>query len=53
VTLAAMLGHAKINMVMRYARPTQDHQSSAMDGLEQYNALEQIRAVARVQASPQ
>lgn len=44
VTLAAMLGHSKINMVMRYAHPTQDHQTSAMAMLERYNALEQIRA---------
>jgi integrase len=28
VTLASMLGHSKINMVMRYAHPTQEHQTS-------------------------
>jgi hypothetical protein len=25
-----MLGHSKINMVMRYAHPTQEHQRTAM-----------------------
>jgi len=30
VTLAAMLGHSKINMVLRYAHPTQEHQFAAM-----------------------
>jgi site-specific recombinase XerD len=34
VTLAAMLGHSKINMVLRYAHPTQEHQSKAMDKME-------------------
>jgi integrase len=47
VTLASMLGHAKINMVLRYAHPTQDHQMSAMERLEQYNALQQIQAFER------
>jgi hypothetical protein len=28
VTLAAMLGHSRIQMVLRYAHPTQEHQSS-------------------------
>jgi integrase len=36
VTLAAMLGHSKINMVLRYAHPTQEHQSKAMEKMEQY-----------------
>jgi integrase len=30
VTLAAMLGHSKIAMVLRYAHPTQEHQFAAM-----------------------
>jgi integrase len=37
VTLAAMLGHSRIQMVLRYAHPTQAHQSSAMSKLEKYN----------------
>lgn len=42
VTLAAMLGHSRIQMVLRYAHPTQHHQHEAMQKLEQYNALQQI-----------
>lgn len=38
VTLAAMLGHSQIQMVMRYAHPTQPHQSSAMKKLEKHNS---------------
>ena len=38
VTLAAMMGHSRIQMVMRYAHPTQIHQSSAMGRLEAFNA---------------
>jgi integrase len=33
VTLAAMLGHSRIQMVLRYAHPTQEHQSKAMERL--------------------
>jgi integrase len=29
VTLAAMLGHSRIQMVLRYAHPTQEHQTQA------------------------
>lgn len=49
VTLAAMLGHSKINMVLRYAHPTQEHQTKAMDKLEQFVAQKQIDAAARQQ----
>ena len=38
VTLAAMLGHSKLNMVMRYAHPTQHHRIAAMEKLAQHNA---------------
>jgi hypothetical protein len=34
VTLAAMLGHSKINMVVRYAHPTARHQAEDMQRLE-------------------
>jgi integrase len=47
VTLAAMLGHSRIQMVLRYAHPTQEHQSSAMERLEQYNAMQQIAEFER------
>ena len=42
VTLAAMLGHSRIQMVLRYAHPTQEHQAKAMKKLEDFNAHQQI-----------
>jgi integrase len=53
VTLAAMLGHSRIQMVLRYAHPTQDHQSKAMEHLEQYNAMQQIGEFERQEGRPQ
>ncbi len=47
VTLAAMLGHSKINMVMRYAHPTQEHQTKAMNRMEQYVAEQRIAFAER------
>jgi integrase len=44
VTLAAMLGHSRIQMVLRYAHPTQTHQTKAMEHLERFNAEQQIAA---------
>jgi integrase len=44
VTLAAMLGHSRIQMVLRHAHPTQAHQATAMEQLEQFNAAQQIAA---------
>lgn len=38
VTLAAMLGHSRIQMVMRYAHPTEEHQINAMKKMEAYRA---------------
>src|SRR6185312_14141275 len=38
VTLASMLGHSKLSMVMRYAHPTQAHRSAAMERLSAHNA---------------
>jgi len=35
-TLARILGHAKLNMILRYAHPTPEHQRLAMAKLEQY-----------------
>jgi integrase len=49
VTLAAMLGHSKINMVLRYAHPTQEHQTKAMEKMEQYVTQQQIEAAAKKQ----
>lgn len=42
VTLASMLGHSKIQMVLRYAHPTEQHQTEAMKRLETFNADRQI-----------
>lgn len=36
VTLAALLGHSRIQMVMRYAHPTEEHQFNAMKKMEVY-----------------
>lgn len=52
VTLAAMLGHSRIQMVLRYAHPTQHHQSEAMQHLEQYNAMQQISEFERHEGTP-
>jgi len=42
VTLAAMLGHSRIQMVLRYAHPTQQHQTQAMQRLERFVAEQRI-----------
>jgi integrase len=42
VTLAAMLGHSKINMVLRYAHPSQEHQTKAMEKMERFVSEQQI-----------
>lgn len=42
VTLAAMLGHSRIQMVLRYAHPTQVHQTNAMHKLAEHNAARQM-----------
>ena len=38
VTLAAMLGHSRIQMVLRYAHPTEEHQFQAMRKIEAFVA---------------
>ena len=48
VTLAAMLGHSKINMVLRYAHPTQEHQTTAMDKMERYVSEQKIAQAERI-----
>jgi len=37
VTLAALLGHSRIEMVMRYAHPVEEHKIDAMRKLESFN----------------
>lgn len=53
VTLAAMLGHSRIQMVLRYAHPTQDHQTQAMEQPERYNAVQQIAEFERQEGRAQ
>lgn len=36
VTLAALLGHSRVQMVMRYAHPTDEHQFNAIKKMEAY-----------------
>jgi len=43
----AMLGHSKINMVLRYAHPTQEHQTRAMDKMEKYVSEQKIANAER------
>lgn len=38
VTLAAILGHSKLNMVTRYAHPTEQHQAAAMQKIQAYGS---------------
>ncbi len=38
VTLAAMLGHSRIQMVLRYAHPTEEHQFAAMQKRQRFMA---------------
>ncbi|MGA7793189.1 MAG: site-specific integrase [Candidatus Acidiferrales bacterium] len=42
VTLAALLGHSKIQMVLRYAHPTQEHQARSVERMEQFVAARQM-----------
>lgn len=48
VTLAAMMGHSRIQMVMRYAHPTQRHQASAAEKLVAHNRAAAAREQARL-----
>jgi integrase len=52
VTLAAMLGHSRIQMVLRYAHPTEQHQAQAMKRLEQFNAEKQVAEFERKARQP-
>src|SRR6476659_3470299 len=46
-TLAALLGHSKLNMVMRYAHPQEKHQADAVKRLEVFNAAKEIAEVEK------
>ena len=41
-TLAALLGHSKLNMVLRYAHPQEEHKVDAVRKLEAFTAARQI-----------
>ena len=51
VTLAALLGHSKIQMVLRYAHPTQEHQARSVESMEQFVAARQIEALSPKQGA--
>ena len=46
-TLAALLGHSKLNMVLRYAHPQAKHQVEAVKRLEEFNAAKEIAEVEK------
>lgn len=50
VTLAAMMGHSRIQMVLRYAHPSQEHQFRAMDMIERHVGAQRA-ALAKENAS--
>jgi hypothetical protein len=41
-TLAAVLGHSKLNMVLRYAHPQEQHKADAMNKLALAHAAAEI-----------
>jgi hypothetical protein len=49
-TLAALLGHNKLTMVMRYAHPQEQHQADAVKQLELTNAAKEIAEVEKGRA---
>jgi integrase len=52
VTLAALLGHSKIQMVLRYAHPTQQHQTQAVERLERFVEARQMQALLPKREAP-
>ena len=46
-TLAALLGHSKLNMVMRYAHPQEQHQADAVRKLKAFNVAKEIAEVEK------
>ncbi|HYP28538.1 MAG TPA: site-specific integrase [Blastocatellia bacterium] len=51
VTLAAMLGHSRIQMVLRYAHPTEQHQAEAARRLEEFNTVMAISEIEKRQSA--
>lgn len=52
VTLASMLGHSRIQMVMRYAHPTQGHQTAAMGRLNDHVQARRAQEAANSEGEP-
>lgn len=55
VTLAAMLGHSRIQMVLRYAHPSEEHQAAAiqkMNAAPEEKAEKKEQKAATVPATP-
>src|SRR6476659_3069609 len=50
-TLASLLGHSKLNMVIRYVHPQERHQVEAVRRLEATNAAKEIAEFERNNAS--
>jgi integrase len=47
VTLAALLGHSKIQMVLRYAHPQDEHKALAIRKMEDFQAAKQMEEESR------
>ena len=45
VTLAALLGHSKVQMALRYAHQTPEHQARSVERLEQFVAARQMEVL--------
>ena len=51
VTLAALLGHSRVQMVMRYAHPVEEHKILAVKKLENFNGERVVNFEARLYES--
>jgi integrase len=51
VTLAVLLGHASIQMVLRYAHTTQEHAARSVERMEQFVAARQMEALSLKQGA--
>ena len=47
-TVAALLGHSKLNMVLRYAHVQEAHQAEAMKKMEVINAAKEIAEFEKI-----
>lgn len=45
VTLAALLGHSRVQMVMRYAHPVEEHKVNAIKRLEAFNTEQKTKVL--------